>query len=55
MSIAEDWIRGTDIPLIELRAHIAAVAACAAAGADLDSSLYRTVYTATFNTIGDQP
>jgi len=52
LHLAEDWTNDTDVPTAVLRAHIAAVAAITAAGADEDSDLYRTVFAATLAAIG---
>jgi len=53
LSLAEDWTRNTDIDVLDLKAHVAAVAALKAAGSD-DLSLYNTVYNAALDRLQEQ-
>jgi len=53
VALAEQWTHSTDIDAQALKAHIAAVAACTAAGltADAVAPLYDTVYSATLTAL----
>lgn len=54
VALIDTWTKGTDIDPRDLRAHVAAAAACAAAGVSFDGKLYRSVLAATTKTLKEQ-
>lgn len=54
VSLATTWTKGTDVDPLDLRAHVAGAAACAAAGVSIDGALYKKVVAATMKTLKEQ-